>query len=59
MCNKSVVPNVRDKSRSYLEQNEHGLLRINRGHLYKTNLKPPVFNEANQISCQEKDFVIS
>ena len=43
MWNKSVVSHVRNEPRSYMVRNEHGVLGRNRRHLYKTNLKPPVF----------------
>ena len=37
MWNKSVVSHVRNEPRSYVVRIEHGVLRRNRCHLYKTN----------------------
>ena len=53
MWNKSVVSHVRNEPRSYVVRNEHGVLRRNRRHLYKTNLKPPVFNKCHSSHCYQ------
>ena len=51
--NKSVVSHVCNEPRSYVVRNEHGVLRRNRRHLYKTNLKPPVFNKCHSSHCYQ------
>ena len=53
MRNKVVVSNARSEPRSHLVFNEHGVLRRNRCHLYKTNLKPPVFNKCQSSHCYQ------
>ena len=55
MKNKSVVSNVRNEPRSYVVCNEHGVLRRNRRHLYKTNLKPPVFIKCHSSHCYQEN----
>ena len=46
MWNKSVISHAR---------NEHCVQRRNRCHLYKTNLKPPVFNKCHSSHCYQDD----
>ena len=58
MWNKSVVPNMRNELRSYMVRNEHGALRRNRRHLYKTNLKPPVFNKCLSSHCYQGNRLV-
>ena len=53
MWNKSVISHVRNEPRSYVVRNEHGVMRENRRHLYKTDLKPPVFNKCHSSHCYQ------
>ena len=53
MRNKSAVSNVRNEPRSFMLRNEHGVLRRNRSHLYKTNLRPHVFNKCHSSHCYQ------
>ena len=53
MWNKSVICLVRNESRSLVVRNEQGVLRRNRHYLYKTNLKPPVFNKCHSSYCYQ------
>ena len=51
---------MRNEPCSYLVRNEHGVLRRNRSHLYKNNLKPPVFNKCHSSYCyQGNRFLLS
>ena len=49
--NKSVVANVRNEPRLYLVRNELDVLRRNRRHLYRIDLKLPVFNKCRSSYC--------
>ena len=53
MWNNSVISHVRNEPHSYVVGNEHGVLRRNRRHLYKTNLKPPVFIKCHSSHCYQ------
>ena len=51
MWNKAVVSKVRNGPPSHSVPNEHGVLRRNRYHFYKTNLEPAVFNKCQSSHC--------
>ena len=53
MWNKSVISHVRNEPRSYVVRNEHGALRRNRRHHYKTDLKLPVFSKCHSSHCYQ------
>ena len=53
MWNKSVISHLRNEPRSYVVRNEHGVMRENRRHLYKTDLKPPVYNKCHSSHCYQ------
>ena len=55
MWNKSVVSHVHNEPRLYMVRNEHGVLGRNRRHLYKTNLKPLVFNKGRSSHCYQSN----
>ena len=56
MWNNSVVSNVRNEPRSYLVRNVHRVLRRNRRHLYKINLKPVFHKCHHHIAIKVMDL---